>query len=234
LSPDGLFSPFPFGPEGGVEKAIPAPISGTVILMHGLGADGQDFVPALPYLRLEGSERLRFLFPNAQERPVGVNRGMKMRAWYDIPTPDVRISPDWDGIRSSARRILEWVELERSRGIPADRIFLAGFSQGGLVAINAALMYGTPLGGVLALSTYDPEPDSIVFRAKGSPPIRFLMAHGREDAVIPLPLGKVTYRALEKAGWKGEWKEYDNGHSVTLEELSDVGRWFSGGSAHES
>lgn len=217
---------FPFGPEGGFERSIPAPFSGTVFLIHGLGADGHDFVPALPYFGLEGEKRLKFLLPNAPERPVGVNGGMRMRAWYDIRQPDVRTMPDWDGINESARRLLEWVDLEKSRGVPGEKIFLAGFSQGGLVAINAALMSQSPLGGVLALSTYDPDPESIPLRQKGIPPKRFLMAHGVEDPVIPLPLGRTTYRALTLAGWKGEWKEYDVGHSVTLNELSDIGRWF--------
>lgn len=218
--------PFRFGPEGGTERTVPSSCFGTVFMLHGLGADGDDFVPVLPYLGLEGSERLRFLFPNAPVRAVGVNSGMKMRAWYDIRRPDVRKDPDWEGIQHSAERLLGWVVEEEKRGVPRDRIFLAGFSQGGLIVLAAGLSSHSPLGGILALSTYDPSPVTLPDRRKGQSSQRFYMGHGLSDSVIPYKLGKETFDALCGIGWDGTWFEHEEGHTVTLDELKGIGSWL--------
>ncbi|MHB1284965.1 MAG: alpha/beta hydrolase [Leptospirales bacterium] len=219
-------SPFKFGPEGGWEREIPSPFSGTVFMLHGLGADGNDFVPVIPYLGLEGDNSLRFLFPNAPVQAVGVNSGMRMRAWYDIRRPDVRKEPDWEGIDASAEKLLGWVEEEEKRGVPRSRIFLAGFSQGGLIVLSAGLSSPKPLGGILALSTYDPSPSSVQDRWKGGGSQPFFMGHGMSDPVIPYKLGKETFESLCAIGWEGTWLEHNEGHTVTLEELKGIGEWL--------
>ncbi|MHB1606086.1 MAG: alpha/beta hydrolase [Leptospirales bacterium] len=222
----GITPVFNFGSESGVERTIPSPFSGTVFLLHGLGADGNDFVPVLPYLGIDGPERLRFLFPNAPVRSIGVNSGVRMRAWYDIRVPDVRQDPDWEGIQQSASQLLEWVKQEEENGVPPERIFLAGFSQGGLIALAAGLSSSKKLGGILALSTYEPSPSLMRERWGAKVPQRFYMAHGTGDSVIPYRLGNKTFDLLCEMGWDGTWFGHEEGHTVTLDELKGIGAWL--------
>lgn len=219
-------TPFDFGPEGGWEQVCPAPFSGTVFLLHGLGADCQDMAGILPYLGLSGEGSLRFLLPNAPVRSVKVNQGMKMRAWYDVSSPRIEKDPDWDGMNCSADQLLKWVASENEKGIPLKKIFLGGFSQGGLVCLQAGLRSPEELGGILALSTYDPEPDSLDDRWTGKRRQKLFMGHGTGDPVVPYGLGEKSFRGFFRLGWEGEWFSHSEGHTLTLEEIEAIQQWL--------
>jgi phospholipase/carboxylesterase len=198
----------------------------SIIWLHGLGADGSDFAPIANELKLPVP--VRYIFPDAPLRPVTINGGMVMRAWYDIAAPDIDARQDAEGIRASQSLIEELVAREVEQGIVQGNIFLAGFSQGGAVALHTALRQTVPLGGVLALSTYLPLADSAageVLEATRNTPI--FMAHGRSDPVIPCALGQGSRDALLRLGYTVEWHEYPMPHSVCEEELRDIGDWLS-------
>jgi phospholipase/carboxylesterase len=193
---------------------------GSVIWMHGLGADATDFEPIVPLLEM--SKPIRFVFPNAPVRPVTINGGMKMRAWYDI---DLRAPLSGDReIRASAAAVERLLERERQRGIPPRRIVLAGFSQGGVIALHLGLRYPERLGGVMALSTYlhDPEhlADEVSFASIDGP---IFMAHGLVDPMIPITRAVNSREALRQLGYQVEWREYGMGHQVCPEEIRDIG-----------
>ncbi|MCL4462188.1 MAG: alpha/beta hydrolase [Nitrospirae bacterium] len=217
---------FDFGPEGGLEQFLPSPFSGTVFLLHGLGADCQDLAGILPYLGFSGKDSLRFLLPNAPVRPVKINQGMRMRAWYDIVSPRIEKDPDWDGMNRSADQLLKWVRSEEEKGVPLEKIFLAGFSQGGLVCLQAGLRITGKLGGILALSTYDPDPDSLKERWIGKNGQNLFMGHGTEDPVVPYGLGEKSFHGFSRLGWKGEWFSHPEGHTLTLKEIEAIHRWM--------
>ena len=219
-------TPFDFGSDGGWEQVCPAPFSGTVFLLHGLGADCQDLTGILPYLGLSGEGHLRFLLPNAPVRPVRVNQGLRMRAWYDVSSPRIEKDPDWDGMNHSADQLLKWIESEKENGVPVDKIFLAGFSQGGLVCLQAGLRSVEEFGGILALSTYDPDPDFLEDRWTGKSRQKLFMGHGTGDPVVPYALGEKSFRGFSRLGWKGEWFSHPEGHTLTLEEIEAVHRWL--------
>jgi len=206
-----------------VMETAPSPTA-AVIWMHGLGADGHDFEPIVPELGLPKAPAVRFVFPHAPIQPVTINGGMRMRAWYDV-TGDGR--QDAAGIRASRTRIESLIGRERAQGIPARGIVLAGFSQGGAIALQTALRHGERLGGVLALSTYLPLPDTV--EREASPVNRDLpifMAHGRQDPVIPLSLATRSRDTLVSLGYGVEWHDYTMPHSVCAEEIADVARWL--------
>lgn len=217
---------FAFGPDGGLEQNVTAPFSGTIFLLHGLGADSNDLVGIIPYLGLLGDQAVRFLMPNAPFRSVRVNQGMRMRAWYDITSARLDFEPDWEGISTSSDALLEWVEKEKKRGVPADRIFLAGFSQGGLVCLAAGLKSTDELGGILALSTYDPDPETLEKRWTGRRLQNLFMGHGTADPVVPYTLGQDTFQGFFRLGWKGEWFSHRETHTLTLDELKEISRWL--------
>ncbi|KGA94698.1 phospholipase/carboxylesterase family protein [Leptospirillum ferriphilum] len=219
-------TPFDFGPEGGWEQVCAAPFSGTIFLLHGLGADCQDLAGILPYLGLSGEGSFRFLLPNAPIRSIKVNQGMKMRAWYDVSSPRIELNPDWDGMNRSADQLLKWVSREKENGVPLNKIFLAGFSQGGLVCLQAGLRSREEFGGILALSTYDPEPDFIADRWTGKNHQKIFMAHGTRDPVVPYDLGEKSFRGFVRLGWEGEWYSHSEGHTLTLEEIEAIRRWL--------
>lgn len=201
--------------------------AGTVIWLHGLGADGHDFEPVVPELRLPDDVPLRFVFPHAPIRPVTINAGMRMRAWYDIVAIDRRARQDEEGIRESAAATVELIEREKERGIPAARIVLAGFSQGGAVAIHTALRYPERLAGLIALSTWMPLGESLA--GEGSAANRDLpvfMAHGRQDPMVPVALGEQTREALAAAGYPLDWQTYDMPHAVCPAEIADISTWL--------
>jgi len=201
--------------------------AGTVIWLHGLGADGHDFEPVVPELRLPDDLPLRFVFPHAPIRPVTINAGMRMRAWYDIVAIDRRARQDEEGIRESAAATVELIEREKERGIPAARIVLAGFSQGGAVAIHTALRYPERLAGLIALSTWMPLGESLA--GEGSAANRDLpvfMAHGRQDPMVPVALGEQTREALAAAGYPLDWQTYDMPHAVCPAEIADISTWL--------
>ena len=197
-----------------------------VLWLHGLGADGHDFEPIVPELGL--SVPVRFVFPHAPVRPVTINGGMAMRAWYDILGFDRRAREDAAGIRASAAAVTELVDREIERGMSSDRIVLAGFSQGGAIALHTALREPRPLGGVLALSTYLPLAATLASeRSAVNARLPLFMAHGTDDGVLPLQLAETARGALEALGYAVEWHAYPMAHSVCLEEIGAIGAWLA-------
>jgi phospholipase/carboxylesterase len=198
----------------------------SIIWLHGLGADGEDFVPIADELKLPVA--VRYIFPHAPQRPVTINGGLVMRAWYDIAGPSMAAQQDAAGIRASQTLVEALIAQEMARGISPGNMFLAGFSQGGAIALHTALRQTAPLGGVLALSTYLPLADSAAREVQASTratPI--FMAHGRSDPVIPCALGAVSRDALLEFGYAVEWHEYAMQHSVCEEELGDIEAWLT-------
>lgn len=204
---------------------------GSVIWLHGLGADGHDFEPIVPELRLQGRLSLRFIFPHAPVRPVTINGGMSMRAWYDILTLDRDGPVDEAGIRESSQILVELIEREHERGIPYDRILLAGFSQGGAIASHTAFRFPHRLAGLMALSTYLPLhsrfADEVVSKLdENLRQLPIFMAHGSFDPVLPMPLGEHSRDLLQSAGFDIEWHDYPMAHAVCAEEVEDIRNWL--------
>jgi phospholipase/carboxylesterase len=197
-----------------------------VIWLHGLGSDGHDFEPIVPELKLRFP--VRFVFPHAPVRSVKVNGGMAMRAWYDILGFDRGALEDDIGIRASAAAVTELVDRELERGLRSDRVVLAGFSQGGAIALHTALRAPRPLAGVIALSTYLPLAGTLAAeRSAANELVPIFMAHGISDNVLPLALGETSRRALEAQGYVVDWHAYAMAHSVCLEEVSAIGAWLA-------
>jgi len=200
-----------------------------VIWMHGLGADGSDFESIVPELGLADAPAVRFIFPNAPYRPVTCNGGYVMRAWYDIISlqPDNR-QIDETGLLESREIIRQLIQREEKRGIPSRRIFLAGFSQGGAVAYLSALTHPEPLAGVIALSTYIPEARLITEDlSAANRHIPLFVAHGTDDDVVSIKLGRQALALLEQCGLKPAWHTYDMPHSVCIDEVRDIGTWLN-------
>ena len=204
---------------------------GSVIWLHGLGADGHDFEPIVPELRLPPELALRFVFPHAPVRPVTINGGMSMRAWYDILTLDRDGPTDDAGVRSSAAILDELIERELNRGIAANKIVLAGFSQGGAIAMHVALRSTHKLAGLMALSTYLPVnqafQDEVVESADcGHTELPIFMAHGSLDPVLPMALGRESADLLIAHDFNVEWHDYSMAHAVCAEEIADIRTWL--------
>lgn len=199
-----------------------------VIWLHGLGADGTDFEPVVPELGLPDTPAVRFIFPHAPYQPVTCNGGYVMRAWYDIISL-ARDSREIDeaGLIASRQRVRSLIAAETARGIPARRIILAGFSQGGAVAYLTGLTHPERLGGIVALSTYIPSPrlmrDELVAEQLEVP---VFAAHGDEDDVVAPELGEAARDLLRELGARPEWRSYPMPHSVCLEEIRDLGQWL--------
>ncbi|MFH2140020.1 MAG: carboxylesterase [Pseudomonadota bacterium] len=206
----------------------------SMIWLHGLGASGDDFVPVAEALQLP--QAMRHIFPHAPQIPVTLNGGFVMPAWYDIRNVDASSwnrtgsdsSQDVEGIRASQQAIDAFIEHEITRGIASSNIFLAGFSQGGAIALQCGLRRQAGLGGILALSTYLPLADTLQTEASvaGSHTPLF-MAHGRQDTVVPYALGTHSLQLLQDAGCMVDWHEYDMTHSVCMEEIDDISGWLS-------
>jgi phospholipase/carboxylesterase len=210
-----------------VVLAPAAPAAASVIWLHGLGADGHDFVPIVPELRLPPAPGVRFVFPHARVRPVTLNMGMRMRAWYDIRTLTAEGRADEAGLRESLAVLESLVAGERALGIESRRIVIAGFSQGAALALHGALRHAEPLAGVLALSAYLPLQAALaaeLSEANRATPI--LMCHGQQDPVLPLALGLAACNWLRAAGYRVEWKEYPMQHQVSMPEIQDVAAWL--------
>jgi phospholipase/carboxylesterase len=209
----------------------PTPRS-SVIWMHGLGADGNDFVPIVRELDLHGTSDVRFVFPHAPTRPVTINNGYVMRAWYDVKWGDLEgrsKQPDEPGVRESERMIAQLFERECTRGIAAQRIVLAGFSQGGAMALQTGLRLPRKLAGIMALSCYLPLAESFASEAASenrTTPI--FMAHGSQDGVIAMEMAITSRDILRQHGYEVEWHEYPMPHSVCLEEIEHIGAWLRG------
>jgi phospholipase/carboxylesterase len=201
----------------------------SVIWMHGLGADGSDFEPIVPYLGLNPSVPVRFVFPNAPQIPVTCNGGFVMPAWYDIISLAAESREiDEAGLLASRDTIAGLIEREVARGIPADHIFLAGFSQGGAVAYLTGLSHKEPLAGIIALSTYIPSPyqaAQLATQASRSTPI--YIAHGTHDDVVSLKLGEIARNTVAELGYTFDWQTYPMGHEVCLPEIQAIGAWIN-------
>jgi phospholipase/carboxylesterase len=197
-----------------------------VIWLHGLGADGRDFLPIVPELRLPPTAAPRFVFPHAPVRAVTINSGMRMRAWYDILGLAAGAVEDESGIRESGALVEQYIRREREAGIAAHRIVLAGFSQGGAIALHAGLRHEVPLAGVLALSTYLPLQQRLTEAAAVSTRLAILMCHGRHDPIVPIDLAERSRDLLRARGYTVGWKEYPMQHQVCAEEIADIGAWL--------
>lgn len=203
----------------------PAP-QRAVIWLHGLGADGHDFVPIVPELGLKMA--VRFVFPHAPLRAVTLNQGHRMRAWYDIVGLDRRAVQDEAGIRESAAQVNALIERECARGIAADRIVLAGFSQGGAIALHTGLRRTAPLAGIMALSTYLPLESALADEQEAaSAAVPIFMAHGTADPVLACALGEHSRDVLQAMGYPVEWHAYPMGHQVCVEEIRAIGAWLA-------
>jgi phospholipase/carboxylesterase len=206
-----------------VEVEPGAAADAAVLLMHGLGADGHDFESLVPELRLPASPSVRWVFPHAPVRPVTINGGFRMRAWYDIVGLDRSVPEDEAGIRESAEAIGGLVRRERERGIAADRIVLAGFSQGGAMALFAALRWPERLAAVVALSTYLPLAAALPAEAHpANAGVPVFMAHGTYDPIVPPALGERSRDLLRGCGHAVEWHAYPMPHAVCAEEVQDL------------
>jgi phospholipase/carboxylesterase len=196
--------------------------SAAVLWLHGLGADAHDFEPVVPELRLPEEKPVRFVFPNAPQRPVTINMGMRMRAWYDILELGGG-AEDEAGIRDSQRQLEKLIEREKTRGIPARRIVLAGFSQGGAIALQTSLRHPERLAGVLALSTYLPLASTLLLeRSAINGDVPVFMAHGTFDPMIPIARAAQSRAMLQSFGYPVEWREYPMPHSVCPQEIADI------------
>ena len=208
-----------------VEVEPPVPVTASVIWLHGLGADGNDFKPVIPMLGLPKETGVRFIFPHAPKISVTINNGMVMPAWYDILERSLDRKVDVDQLETSASAVHAFIEREIERGVSSDRIVVAGFSQGGAVAYQAALTYDKPLAGLLAMSTYFATADSIeVHEANKELAIRIM--HGTADDVVPESLGVKAKALLTEMGYAPEYATYDLEHSVNMEELQDIGGYL--------
>ncbi len=199
----------------------------SIIWLHGLGADGYDFKPIVPELGLSDELGIRYIFPHAPVRAVTINGGLSMRAWYDIKAVDLTMAEDAKSIRESTEFLMELVQKERDSGIPINKIILAGFSQGGAIALYTGLRYPSSLAGILALSTYMPLLKNLqneIHEANQSTPI--LQMHGSFDPVIPVFTAKNTFQQLEKLGYQIEWQEYPMQHAVCPPEIDHIGKWI--------
>ena len=210
-----------------VEIAPEGPARAAVIWLHGLGADGHDFVPIVPYLGLDPALGIRFVFPHAPQIPVSINMGMVMPAWYDIRDLDLGNRHDEEGILESNEAIRRLVARERERGIPAERIVLAGFSQGGAIALHLGLRYEERLAGILALSTYMVRAETLeTERSEANQGLPIFQAHGLLDPMVAYARGEEARDRLRALGYDVRWREYSIQHEVSPEEIQDVGTWL--------
>ena len=200
----------------------------TVLWLHGLGADGNDFAPIVPELVREGWPALRFVFPHAPEREVTINGGLRMRAWYDIRDANLASRADQAGVEQSIRQVDALIAREAARGIAASRLVLAGFSQGGAITLAAGLRRTEPLAGLIALSSYLPmierAASDTTAEAVGQP---LFMGHGSQDPVVPYAAGEYSAAALRRLGFSVDWHRYPMPHSVCAEEIRDLAEWLS-------
>jgi phospholipase/carboxylesterase len=198
----------------------------SVIWLHGLGADGNDFVPIVGELKLPQAA-IRFVFPHAPVQPVTINGGMRMRAWYDIKDGAIR-REDESGVRASQGLVEKLIAREKQRGTPAARLVLAGFSQGGAIALQTGLRHPERIAGIMALSTYLPIADKLPAETSAmNRDVPIFMAHGTQDPVIVLERAVQSRQMLESLGYAPQWHEYPMPHSVCAEEIGDIGTWLA-------
>ncbi len=199
----------------------------TIIILHGLGASQDDFVPFTSELDLSSIGPVRYIFPNAPTRPVTINGGMSMRAWYDILGADLQKREDEGGLRQSQQLISDVIDHEVARGVAANRIVLGGFSQGCAMTLQTGLRYRERLAGLLGMSGYLPLATATdTERSDGNRLTPIFMAHGTLDPVIPIARARASHEALNTMGYDVEWHDYPMPHSVTMEEIADINRWL--------
>jgi phospholipase/carboxylesterase len=199
----------------------------SIIWLHGLGANGHDFEPIVPELNLPTAVKMRFVFPHAPQLPVTINSGVVMPAWYDIVSPDFAQQEDETGIRHSQQHIDALIQRENARGVATDNIIIAGFSQGGAIALHTGLRYPQRLAGILALSSYLPLVQTVRQEASEiNQALPIFMAHGSHDSIVPLRLGEDSRHYLEQFGYQPEWKTYFMEHSVCPDEIRDISQWL--------
>jgi phospholipase/carboxylesterase len=211
-----------------VEIGPKGPAKSAVIFLHGLGADGHDFEPIVPQLGLDPRSSVRFVFPHAPSIPVSLNGGFVMPAWYDIRDADLRSRHDEAGIRDTAKKIEALIAREVERGIPSRRIVLAGFSQGGAMAVHVALRHPHPLAGIVALSTYLVGADTVAAElSSANRGIPVFQAHGTQDPMVRFERGVALREKLVELGCDVTWREYPMPHAVCMEEIVEVGAWLN-------
>jgi len=214
-------------PLDGLEIETATAPEWSVLWLHGLGADGHDFAPIVPELVQPGWPALRFVFPHAPVRPITINNGVRMRGWYDITSFDFADRADRQGVLESVGQVESLIEREQARGIPPERLLLAGFSQGGAITLAAGLRRQVPLAGLIGLSTYLPDlahaADQLAAGAQRQP---LFMAHGQSDPVIPFAHARQSAQALEQLGFAVEWHSYPMAHQVCAEEIADLAAWM--------
>ena len=211
-----------------LQTGTAASADAAIIWLHGLGADGNDFVPVATALQLPDTLNIRFIFPHAPLRPITINRGYRMRGWYDVTSLDIANLDDESGIIESSQMLLQLSAQQQAQGIAAERIVFAGFSQGGAIALHAGLRSAQTLGGIIALSTYLPMRDRLAQEAAGAnrqTPI--FMAHGLYDEVVAPQFGAHSRSLLQQHGYPLQWHEYAMGHSVCTDEISDISAWLT-------
>lgn len=209
-----------------VEIETGAQPQASVIWLHGLGADGHDFEPIVAQLDLPRTP-IRFVFPHAPLQPVTINGGYVMRAWYDVLNQDLERREDAQGVRASQRLIESLLSREKKRGSLAARIVLAGFSQGGAIALHTGLRHAERLGGIMALSTYVPIAASLAAEASAANrDVPIFYAHGRQDPIIPFARARASRELLQSLGWQVEWHGYDMPHALCAQEVADIGAWL--------
>ena len=200
-------------------------VGASIIWLHGLGADGNDFAPIVPQLPLPAGLGVRFVFPHAPSIPVTINNGFVMPAWYDIKQLDVDRHVDTDQLRQSADWVHELIDREIERGVPSERIAVAGFSQGGAVGLEAALTYPHRLAGIMALSTYFATAATVAVNSVQQA-LPLLICHGSEDPVVPESLGRQSVAKLRKFGFNPEYFVYPMEHAVCPQQIADIGGWI--------
>jgi phospholipase/carboxylesterase len=214
-----------------IEPRSGRPADACVFILHGLGADGRDFEPLVPALPLPTDDSVRFVLPHAPRLPVTINGGMVMPAWYDILEMNLDRRVDEPQLLASAERIQGLVRAQMKQGIDSRRIILAGFSQGGAVAYQAALSFPEPLGGLLAMSTYFATADSISL-AEANRGLPIEVHHGTFDPVVPEELGKAAYERLLSLGYPAHYRRYPMAHAVCPQQVGDIGQWLNERLAH--
>jgi len=210
-----------------IEVTPPSTPTAAIIWLHGLGVDGHDFESIVPELRLPASLPIRFVFPHAPKRAVTINFGMIMPAWFDILDIAGPHKVNVDDILESSRQLADLIQLETQRGTPPERIILAGFSQGGTIALHSGLRYNEKLAGIMALSTYLPTIDQLANeRSQANRETAVFMAHGTGDPLIGIENAARTRKALSRLGYNVRWREYPVAHTVCQEEIQDIRSWI--------
>ena len=198
----------------------------SIIWLHGLGANGHDFAPIVSELYLPSRLGIRFIFPNAPIRKITINNNMKMRGWYDIKSSNLREMEDVESIVKSSNLIHNYIDAEIKKGIRSDKIIVAGFSQGGAIALHSGMRYSPKLAGILALSSYLPLPENLEKETSECKEMPIIMAHGKDDNIIPIEQGRSSYRTLIENGYKVEWSEYTMQHSICSDEILMIKKWI--------